>query len=307
MYKCLSFLFVVFFSFQSISQEKDSACFFCKAQTPNKKRITTVAAGEAVLYGTSLVGLNELWYKGYPRSSFHTFDDNKEWLQMDKAGHAITSYYIGVIGIDLMKWTGVKDNRALWYGGMLGTVYQSSIEILDGFSSQWGFSWGDLAANTFGSAAAVSQELLWKEQRIILKYSFHTTEYSAYRPGLLGKSLAEKMLKDYNGQTYWLSGNIASFIKKENRFPKWINVAIGYGANGMIGGKSNPAVDDNGNPYPHFERQRQYYFALDADLSKIKTNMRWFKTITKTFGFIKIPAPALSITGSKINFHPLYF
>jgi len=254
-----------------------------------------------------MIGLNELWYKDYPRSSFHTFNDNGEWLQMDKAGHAITSYYIGVLGVDLMKWTGVKDNRAVWYGGMLGTVYQSSIEILDGFSSQWGFSWGDLAANTLGSASVVSQELLWKEQRIILKYSFHTTGYSAYRPDLLGKSLPEKMLKDYNGQTYWLSGNIASFIKKENHFPKWINVAIGYGANGMIGGKSNPTVDDNGNPYPHFTRQRQYYFALDADLSKIKTNIRWFKIITKTFGFIKIPAPALSFTGSKINFHPLYF
>lgn len=269
--------------------------------------MAAVFSTEAVLYGTSLVGLNELWYKDYPQSSFHFFNDNDEWLQVDKAGHVITSYYIGVIGVELMKWSGVKGNKAAWYGGMLGTVYQSSIEILDGFSSEWGFSWGDLAANSIGSAAVIAQELIWKEQRIVFKYSYHNTGYAKYRPEILGSTLSETMLKDYNGQTYWLSANISSFIKKETRFPKWINLAIGYGANGMIGGKSNPLIDDNGNLYPSFDRERQYYFALDADLSRIKTKMRWFKAVTRTFGFIKIPAPAIEFSANKVRFYPFYF
>jgi hypothetical protein len=49
---------------------------------------------------------------------------------------------------------------------------------------------------------------------------------------VLGSSLAEQMLKDYNGQTYWLSVNLHSFYKN----PKWLNLAIGYGANGMLTG-----------------------------------------------------------------------
>jgi hypothetical protein len=65
----------------------------------------------------------------------------------------------------------------------------------------------------FGTALFVSQELLWKEQRITPKFSFHTTQYAQYRPNVLGSSLAEQMLKDYNGQTYWLSVNLHSFYK----------------------------------------------------------------------------------------------
>src|SRR4051812_42271731 len=53
----------------------------------NKKRIACIIGTEATLYAGSLIGLNELWYKNYPRSSFHFFNDNKEWLQMDKVGH----------------------------------------------------------------------------------------------------------------------------------------------------------------------------------------------------------------------------
>lgn len=301
------FIALLFSFSQSFSQKSDSTCFLCPSKTLNKKKLATVITTEGILYTTSLIGLNELWYKDYPRSGFHTFNDNREWLQVDKAGHIITAYHIGIIGIDLLKWGGVNNKHAAWYGGMLGSIYQSSIEILDGFSSQWGFSWGDFAANTLGSAAVTSQELLWQQQRIVLKYSFHSTGYSAYRPELLGSTTTEKMLKDYNGQTYWISTNIASFIKKENHLPKWLNVALGYGATGMIGGTENPAYDDSGNPYPQLNRSRQYYFSLDADLSKIKTKMRWFKVITKTFGFIKVPAPAVEFSNNKVKFHPLYF
>jgi hypothetical protein len=45
-------------------------------------------------------------------------------------------------------------------------------------------------------------------KRITPKFSFHTTQYAQYRPNVLGSSLAEQILKDYNGQTYWLSVNL---------------------------------------------------------------------------------------------------
>jgi hypothetical protein len=76
---------------------------------------------------------------------------------------------------------------------------------------------GDIIANASGTALFVSQELLWKEQRITPK--FHTTQYAQYRPNVLGSSLAEQMLKDYNGQTYWLSVNLHSFYKG-SKIPK---------------------------------------------------------------------------------------
>jgi hypothetical protein len=37
-------------------------------------------------------------------------------------------------------------------------------------------------------------------------------------------------------KTYWLSVNLHSFSKAQ-KIPKWLNLAIGYGADGMITGK----------------------------------------------------------------------
>lgn len=286
---CLTFLSVVSPSLaQSDSSQSNSG-----VSKPNKNRVLFIAGAEATLYAGSLIALNELWYKDYPRSSFHFFNDNKEWLQLDKAGHLTTSYYIGRIGISFLKWGGLERKKAIWFGGILGSVYQSTIEIMDGYSAEWGFSIGDFTANTAGSALVIAQALAWDEQRIVLKYGFQSSPYAQYRPDLLGSNFAERLLKDYNGQTYWLSVNPSSFMSSSTRFPKWLNFAIGYGANGMIGGYSNPIItDENGNAL-HFDRYRQFYLSLDVDLTRIKTKSVFLKTVFTAIGFLKIPAPAL--------------
>lgn len=292
---------------QSDSSGTFSETYSSTSPVFHKNRLAAVVSTEAVLYGGSLVGLNELWYKDYPRSSFHTFNDNSEWLYMDKVGHFTTAYYIGRVGVGLMKWTGVSRNKAICYGGMLGSLYQTTIEIMDGYSSQWGFSYGDLAANTAGSLFCIGQELAWNEQRIVLKYSFRQSKYSKYRPNLLGSNLQENLLKDYNGQTYWLSINLASFMKYETKFPKWLNVAIGYGADGMTGAKFNPPYIDENGTQVYFDRYQQFYLSLDVDLTRIKTRSKFLKTVFYSIGFIKIPAPALEfnkygVKGSWIGF-----
>jgi hypothetical protein len=282
------------------SSIKLSNCVF-PGRTFSKKRLAIVLSSEGVLYAGSLVSLNELWYKDYPRSSFHFFNDNNEWMQMDKIGHATTSYYIGRVGIDFMNWTGVSEKKAIWYGGMLGSLYQTTIEVLDGYSSEWGFSIGDFAANTAGSLLCVGQQLAWNEQRIVLKYSFMQSAYSKYRPNILGTNLQENLLKDYNGQTYWLSVNPSSFMSKETKFPKWLNIALGYGADGMTGGDFNPPYIDEHGQQIYFDRYRQFYLSLDVDLTRIKTRSKFLKAVFYSVGFIKIPAPALEFNKNGVK------
>ena len=236
----------------------------------NKPRAWGLGGGSAALWVGSVAGLNELWYANEPRSKFQFFDDSREWMQMDKAGHFLTSYTIGYYYIDLMRWAGFNRKTSIWVGGFMGSFYLAGIEILDGFSAAWGFSLSDFTANTAGSFAVILQELAWNEQRITPKISFHATKYAKYRPNLLGDSFGSQMLKDYNGQTFWLSANIHSFLKDQSKFPRWINVAVGFGADGMIGGDSNPSVDANGNALPNFIRHRQFYVSLDVDLTKIR-------------------------------------
>lgn len=273
----------------------------------NITRLKAVVISESVLIAGSMTALYTLWYKNYPMNGFHFVNDNREWLQMDKMGHTLTSYYFGKIGYSALKWSGVKESKAIWYGGGVGSVYLLTIEILDGFSKEWGFSPGDFAANTLGSALFISQQLAWHEQRILLKYSAHTTDFAQYRPDLLGENLPQRILKDYNGCTIWLSGNVYSFLPKSSVFPKWLNIAFGYGAEGMTGGYVNPEVY-NAKVLPRFDRYRQFYLSLDIDLTHIPTKSKTLALIFDLLGFIKIPLPTLEYnTKDGFKAHPLYF
>lgn len=270
-------------------------------------RLAAVVSAEVTLYFGSLGGLYFAWYKGYPQSSFHLFDDNNEWMTMDKAGHATSAYYISMIGYNSYRWAGLSNQKATLYGGLLGIAYMLNIEILDGFSSEWGFSPGDFTANTAGCLLFMGQQLGWKEQRFVLKYSFHQTKYATFNPNLLGDNLIQNMVKDYNGQTYWLSGNISSFLPKTSRFPRWINVAFGYGAEGMTGARSNPD-SLNHKAIPHYDRYRQLYLSFDVDLTRIPTRSKPLKVLFTIFSFIKIPFPAIEYnTLGQFKFHPFYF
>ncbi len=277
--------------------------FLKPSDTLNRPRRNAVVISEAALGTISLFALNQLWYADYPRSNFHTLDDNSEWLQMDKLGHVYSAYQLGNAGADILKWSGVSKKDQLIYGGTLGFTFLTAVEVLDGFSEEWGFSWGDMAANVTGTGLFIGQELLWNEQRITMKYSFHRTPYASQRPDKLGEGLAEEFLKDYNGQTYWLSFNIHSFFK-QSKIPTWMNVAFGYGADGMLTGDYEP----ENSLFQNQNRGRQFYLSLDIDLTRIKTNSHVLKTVFELFNTIKVPFPTMEFNGKNgIRFHGIYF
>jgi uncharacterized protein YfiM (DUF2279 family) len=284
--------------------QKGLNAFLKPSDTLHKSRLKTLLISEASIGTAALVGLNQVWYADYPKSDFHFINDNAEWLQMDKAGHVFSAYHLGSFGANAMKWTGANQKSQLLYGATLGLAFLTTVEVFDGYSANWGASLGDVVANVSGTALYVSQELLWKEQRIVPKFSFHATPYAAARPEVLGSSLQEQILKDYNGQTYWLSFNMHSFVPK-SKIPKWLNVAVGYGAEGMITG--NDAFV-NTIFLPESQRYRQFYLSLDVDLTKIETKSHFLKTILTICNTIKIPAPTFEIKGSGgAKWHLVYF
>ena len=278
--------------------------FFKPSDSLNlQRRNWTIGVGTATAVG-SFVALNSLWYADYPKSSFHFINDNAEWLQMDKIGHGYAAYHLSRFSNDALQWSGVDRKQSLWYGAGAGFVFISAVEILDGYSAKWGASAGDLGANAVGTALFVSQELLWNEQRIVPKFSFHSTPYAAARPEVLGKTYQEQILKDYNGQTYWLSANVHSFAKN-SKIPKWLNVAVGYGAEGMITG-DDALVNTIFLPANH--RLRQYFISLDVDLTKIPTESHFLKSLFSVINTVKIPAPTMEFTSDgKAKFHGIYF
>ncbi|HXS56299.1 MAG TPA: DUF2279 domain-containing protein [Hanamia sp.] len=280
----------------------------------NKKRVRLVTAANIVGYGGTLVGLNAIWYAKYPRSGFHFFNDDAEWQQMDKVGHVYSAFLESKATMEMWRWAGLPRKQRIWIGGLSGVAYQSIIEVLDGFSSQYGFSPGDFVANIVGSASFISQELAWDEQRISIKFSFHRKNYGepdldARADNLYGKSELERFIKDYNGQTYWVSANIHSFFS-ETKLPRWLNVSVGYGAEGMFGGTQNIGRDNNGNiifDRTDIKRYRQWYLSPDVDLTKIRTNKKGIKILLFVLNSFKFPAPTLAFSNGSFKGHWIVF
>lgn len=288
--------------------------FFFRAQTDTlhpetyrNRRIALISTTSALTVG-SLVYLNYAWYSQYNTGKFHFFNDNAEWLQMDKVGHFYTNYQIARLMMNAFENAGYNRKQKLFIGGSIGLGYMTAIEILDGFSRGWGFSWGDEVANSLGTSLAVCQEAFWNEQRIQVKFSYANSGLAKYNPDLLGDTPYTRILKDYNGQTLWLSVNPYAFMKRDTKFPKWLNVTLGYSAYGMLGGFENNFVvqDANGNVLK-FERARRYYLSLDIDLTRIKTKSTFLKTLFSVVNVLKFPAPAIQFSQGKFRGYYLYY
>lgn len=278
------------------------------------KRVKWVAAANIVGYGGSLAALSAIWYSKQPRSNFHFFNDDAEWLQVDKVGHMYSAYIESHASSELWRWAGLPRKKRIWIGGLSGVAYQSIIEILDGFSAEYGFSTGDFVANVLGSAVFVSQELAWDEQKIKIKFSTHqkvyaTPELEMRADKIYGKTDIERIVKDYNSQTYWLSGNIHSLFHADG-WPEWLNIAVGYGADGMFGARNNIARDTQGNivfDRSDIRRYRQWYISPDVDFTKIKTNKKGIRILLFILNSFKFPAPALELSKGKLKGHWIVF
>lgn len=272
------------------------------ADSLDKSKLNRYILISSVAYGGALVGLNYIWYSDHERESFHFFNDNKEWKQLDKLGHFYNAYQISHVGIRALRNTGLKKEKAYLWGGMLGLLVLTPIEVLDGFSSAYGASWGDVIANFSGSALLTGQYVLWDEVRVHAKYSFFPNKIARKRPELLGEHLHEEVIKNYNGMNFWLSFDLYSLTGKKETFPKWLNMAFGYGGENMISANDRTSEELGYDPY------RQYFLSLDIDLTHIKTNSKFIKTLLYLVNMVHLPAPTLEYNRKEgFVFHPVYF
>ena len=302
--KLIGFFFLlwsmeIFFPNFSFGQTK----FFNSTDTLSKKRVWIASGISAYTQIGSISALYGVWYSQNANSTFHFFNDYGNWGNVDKYGHAYSSYQLSRTSGNLYRWSGMSHRNSAWVGFALGLSYQTTLEIFDGFSTGYGFSWGDVWFNILGSSLYLGQELTFKEQIFIPKFSYHPTSYAALRPNTLGSNHAERLLKDYNGQTYWLSFSPKSFLKS-SKFPGWLCISMGYGIDARIVGDKTSYMDANGNTY--FSNP-EFYVSLDVDFKKLSIKNKTLKKVLTSLNYLKIPAPAISLRGNKFKFYPVYF
>ncbi len=293
----------------------------------------------AAAYGAAMVALHNEWYNNYPSSRFHTFNDIHHWNQMDKMGHWLMSYHQSRWIYGGARWAGIKPTTAAWMGFAGSQLIMTSLEIFDGFSSQWGFSWGDVGANLLGSGMFLGQQLGWGEQRILMKWSIQPQRYSmepifpfsppgsegwttpaARAQAIYGTGLLTLLLKDYNALTVWVSANPHSFVGKNRAawLPQWLNIAVGIGAQNLYTAKGyewkgnrncqGPYCDHYRLDPQRYPRIRQFFLSLDVDLTRLPTRNRLVRILAYVFNIVKIPAPTLEFTDrGMVRFHPFFF
>ncbi|NNE25421.1 MAG: hypothetical protein HKN09_01140, partial [Saprospiraceae bacterium] len=179
--------------------------------------------------------------------------------------------------------------------------------------------------NLIGSGSYVLQENLWGQQKVKFKFSYWPITYLEDRiqsetglyefklsdraRALYGAQSIERMLKDYNAQTIWMSLDMDAIFPSWNG-PKWLDFALGYGANNMYGGFENrwEINDENIVLDPVlYGRHKQFVLALDYDLSAIKTKSPFLRTLLDGFNIFKLPAPAIEYsTDGQWTFHLMF-
>jgi len=281
--------------------------FFENDSVYNKKRTLGVSIFNGAAWAGSISALQFVWYDDFAKTDFHTFNDSYEWQQMDKMGHFVASWNFARDGGDLYEWSGINHKTASLIGVGYSIGYMTTFELLDGYSADWGFSWSDVAFNSFGSVTYFAQEFFWNEQYVKFKFSAHNSGLADYRPEVLGNDFASRTFKDYNGQTYWMSFNPIHWFAPNSKFPEWINLSLGYGIENQLYGDGSVYILQNGNSQTIFNPYRQYYLSFDVDFEKIPTNKKWLKFILRSINIFKIPFPALEISQGKLNFKPFYF
>lgn len=265
----------------------------------NHKKLYITGSIVATGYVSSMVVLGQVWYKDQPREPFHFFNDAGEWKQMDKAGHFFASWQAATHGTTLLRNCGWPTQKSARVASLASFMMVSTIEVFDGLASGYGASLSDLAANAAGAAGSLLQHEAWNEIRITPKYSFHFTPLAAVRPSLLGNG-PEEIVKDYNGHTFWLSCDVRKFAKN-SRWPGWLNLAGGYGADNMVTARDASSRDLGYAPY------RQYYVSVDLNWTAIPTRSRFLKTVFAVMNIVKFPAPALEFSSKGVKAHALYF
>ncbi len=287
------------------------------AERFSKSRFYTSVGMGTTAYAAFGVGLYSIWYQDYPQGSFRTFNDWPEWEQMDKAGHVFTAYFFSRSAFAGFRWAGVKRPAARYAALGVANLLQATIEVMDGFSTEWGFSLTDMGANLTGSLFFTAQDLLWQEQRVLLKVSNDLrpipdvpvqTSQGEGNLGYVvrqrfGESLFERYLKDYNAQTIWLSVNPAAF-SPNRRLPQWLNLAVGYGVENVYGAYGNVWKENGvGFGYRTTERRRQWFLSPDIYFSRIPTRKRWVRLALGILDFVKVPAPALEYSQGRFYGH----
>ncbi len=228
-----------------------------------------------------------VWWKGNERGSFHFIDEG--WFGRDTyAGGADKASHIffGYMGSrELAKWYQRFGNtpgqsRALAVG--VAAVAGALIELGDGFTDVYGYSWQDVAANTAGALAAAGIGAAGIDDLVGMRFGFVSAEIPPPCCRAFGHG------HDYSEDVYSLDFKLAGALRRAGLRPgvgRFFLVSLTYGTKGY-------------RFSPEDVRQRNVGIDLGLNMPEILTAIGvrrekwWGKVLLTFFDYVRIPYTA---------------
>lgn len=257
----------------------------------NKTRLVIVSAAVATTMAGIHIYQQNGWWKGN-RAPFHFTEDLVYGLWVDKIGHFYGGSALAFGMQKSLEWANVPEEKAVWIGSGGSLLFQSYIEIEDGFS-RWGFDRVDWAFDLAGASYPVLRHYYPWLRNFDLKFSYHPSDLLGNPGGIGFKGQEHIMIDDYEGQTFWLSVKVHDLLPAslEGCWPEFLCLTVGYGAR------------DIANPDP----RPVYFIAPDIDMTKIiPDDTKFLKSLGEALNFIHLPLPAVQF-GGKTIWYGLYF
>ncbi len=265
-------------------------------------RLAAVGGTAVSTLGATYLYLQDTWWKdGTTKFHLDSGNDLHYAKNLDKLAH----FYGGIIAADLsygaLRWAGLTETQAHWYGVLFAAFIQAAIEVKDGFSPRWGFSLYDVGLGTLGSLYPVAQYYFEPLRNVDIKFSYyqHTSKYFTK----IKTDGTGTWNDDYINQTYWASVKVHKFLphRWQKYYPAWLALAAGIGVDENLTG----VVDQN---KPGYDRGNlELYLALDVDITAIlPSDSPVWETIMRYLNYIKFPAPAVRLTPG-IIWYGVYF
>jgi len=219
---------------------------------------------------------NNMWWKG-EKSGFHT-NWNEDWnasLGADKIGHFYFGFTTATIYKHGFQWAGFSKSKSLIYSGLFTFTYQTFLEIRDGFSKDYGFSWGDFGANLLGSMYPVIQNNFPLLNNFNIKISYQASER-------FKNNSNRYILDDYESTYHWLSIDFNNLLPSSaaKYFPDFLNLTIGHSVNGL---------NNSGN------RNHEFYIGLDWDIEALPGSSPVLLFLKELINLYHLPAPTIKV------------
>jgi hypothetical protein len=279
-------------------RESDSsrAAFHEPIEIPNSQdhirygRLAILGGGLLTVGVIHQLYVQNAWWKGY-RGPFHFREDLHYARNVDKVGHFYAAMLTSYLGGKAMEWCGFREEKALWYGAGLGTLFELYVEIQDGFSTLWGFDRVDFAADVAGAMFPVAKHYAPFLQNVDIKLSYLPSNAPPPRSGPF-QNQKRLVVDDYEGQRFWFSFKVGNMLPDplKSVWPDFLGIALGLGVRDL---------ENNGG-------QLEWYVALDYDLTKLPGDSGFLKALKEGLNFIHLPSPAIRFAPSVI-LYGLYF